>query len=190
MFKILLIYLFFLFFIFTKNIQSKNLGSVTGYDIPRFVSLKSNEINLRIGSSTNYPILLQYTIKDMPIEIIEEYDVWRKTKDIEGNEGWIHKNLLKGDRFGLIIKKNKKSAIIYSKPSGLSIGEIGSLNIVKIKSCLIDWCKINYKKNSGWISKKNLWGVYNDELINVPFYQFILNKIWQINFNFINKNIN
>ena len=180
MFKIFLF--FFCLFFINYKLFAQNIGSDTGYKLPRFVSLKSNEVNLRIGSSTNYPIILQYTMKTLPVEIIEEYYVWRKINDIEGNKGWIHKTLLTGDRFAIINQPYKSYINIYSKPKGKIIGEIGKYNIVKIRLCLDQWCKINYKKNNGWINKKLLWGVYKNEKINVPFYQAIINQLWKINF--------
>ena len=164
------------------NLFAENIGSDTGYKIPRFVSLKSNDVNLRIGSSTNYPIILKYTMKALPVEIIDEYQVWRKINDREGNQGWIHKTLIQGDRYAIINQQYNSSVQIYSKPKGHIIGEIGEYNIVKIKICLNQWCKINYKKNSGWINKKYLWGVYNDEKINVSFYQPLINQFWKMNF--------
>lgn len=177
---------FFIFFccifFYCLNLFAENIGSDTGYKIPRFVSLKSNEVNLRIGSSTSYPIILKYTIKNLPVEIIDEYLVWRKINDMEGNQGWIHKTLLKGERFAIIDPSYEPLIYIYSKPKGHIIGEIGKFNIVKIKICLNKWCKINYKKNSGWINKKYLWGVYNDEKINISFFQPLINQFWKTNF--------
>ena len=163
------------------NLFAKNIGSDTGYKIPRFVSLKSNDVNLRIGSSTNYPIILKYTIKALPVEVIDEYQVWRKINDIEGNQGWIHKTLIQGDRYAIINQEYNSSVQIYSKPKGNKIGKIGKFNIVKINTCLLKWCQINYKQFKGWVNKENLWGVYKDEKINVPFYQPLLNKIWNVN---------
>jgi len=83
------------------NLYGKT-GSVTGLDIPRFVSLKSNDANIRVGPSVNYPIKLKYVFQNLPLEIIDEFDVWRKSRDHEGNIGWIHKSLIKGDRFILV----------------------------------------------------------------------------------------
>lgn len=179
MFKIFLVFLIPFFFIF---VQAENIGSNTGYKIPRFVSLKSNEVNLRIGSSTNYPVILQYNMMNLPVEIIEEYGVWRKINDFEGNEGWIKKTLLKGDRFAIINHPNKSSIQIFSKPQENIIGEIGEFNIVKIDTCLIKWCKIKHQHIKGWVNKENLWGVYTNEKINVPFYQNIINIFWKVNF--------
>ena len=87
--KIILIFTLLVSF----NLFAKT-GSVTGLEIPRYVSLKSDEVNLRIGPSVNYPIKIKYIYKNLPIEIIEEFDVWRKVKDHENNFGWIHKTTL------------------------------------------------------------------------------------------------
>ncbi len=158
------------------------VGSVTGFEIPRFVSLKSNDVNLRIGSSTNYPIILKYNTKNLPIKVIKEYENWRKIKDIDGNEGWIHKNLIQGERYGIININIKPSIKVYTKPEGKEIGEIGKRNIVKINVCLENWCKIKFKNYKGWIKKEYLWGIFSEENINIPFYQSIINFIWKFNF--------
>jgi len=171
-----------LFFCLLHNTSHSNeIGQVTKYKIPRFVSLKSDDVNLRIGSSTNYPIILKYVIKNMPVEITDEYERWRKIRDREGNEGWIYGDLLKGDRFAIIIKNNKSKIYVFSKPDGVPIGEIGKLNIVKIKVCLKKWCKIQFNSHKGWMNKKNLWGIYENETINVPFYQPLIKLTWRIN---------
>ncbi len=174
--------LFFLFFCLLFNASYSNeIGQVTGYKIPRFVSLKSDDVNLRIGSSTNYPIIVKYVTKNIPVEITDEYERWRKIRDMQGNEGWIHGDLLKGDRFVIIIKNNKSIIHMYSKPDGVPIGEIGESNIAKIKVCLEKWCKIKFESHKGWVNKKNLWGVYEKEEVNIPFYQPIINLIWKFN---------
>ena len=177
--KSILLVLFFC--LLNNNSYSNEIGQVTGYKIPRFVALKSDEVNVRIGSSTNYPIILKYITKNMPIEITDEYERWRKIRDIDGNEGWIYGDLLKGDRFIIIIKSDKSKIYMFSKPNGITIGEIGELNIARIKVCLKTWCKIKFESHTGLINKKNLWGVYENETINVPFYQPLINLIWKIN---------
>ena len=175
--KILLI---FLIIIINTSTHSKKIGGDTGYEIPRYISLKSNEVNLRIGSSTNYPILLTYSNKNMPVEVIDEYGFWRKINDFEGNEGWIHKSLLQGDRYAIIQKYNNKKILIFSKSHGTAIGQIGLLNKVKVNTCLKSWCKINFNKHTGWIHKNFLWGIYDNELINIPSHQKLINIYWEI----------
>ena len=53
---------FALFILFFYNISFANKGPVTGLDLPRFVSLKSDDSNVRVGPSKNYPILRKYII--------------------------------------------------------------------------------------------------------------------------------
>ena len=173
-----IINLIFLLFI-SLNIYAKT-GSVTGFKLPRFVSLKSNDVNLRVGPSVNYPIELKYIQKNLPIEIIDEFDVWRKIKDHENNIGWVHKSLIKGDRFILTVNKNENVKNIYNRPNGKLIGIIKSNNIINLENCLIDWCYISHIDISGWISKGYIWGVYKDEIYNQSFYQPIINQYWKI----------
>ena len=148
--------------------------------MPRFVSLKSDEVNLRVGPSINYPKELQYIQKNLPIEIIDEYDLWRKITDIDGNKGWVHKSLIKAERYAVINQPYEEKVQIFNKPKGKVIGKIGKRNIVKIKKCLKKWCLIEKNKNKGWVLKINLWGVYDNEKINVPFYQYLINKYWEL----------
>ena len=178
--KILLISLLILFTIVISHAEAKSIGQSTGYKVPRFVSTKSNESNLRIGPDTDFPIQLTYEIKNFPLEIIEEYEVWRKVLDIDGNLGWIHKNLIKGDRYGVIKTFHEQPAQIYKKPKGIVIGTIGNRNIVKVNKCFDIWCHINFKKNKGWINKENIWGVYNNEKFNMPSYQLVINLYWKL----------
>ena len=174
--------LFLLFLTITTSYSiAESLGQSTGYKLPRFVSTKSDESNLRKGANTDYPILLTYKVKNLPLEVIGEHDKWRKVKDFDGNEGWMHKDLLKGNRFGLINTSHGQFSQILIKPKGKLIGNIGNRNIVKLNKCLKKWCHISINKNKGWINKKNLWGVYEKEEVNIPFHQPIINLIWKLN---------
>ena len=175
------VFISFLILINVSSLYAQNVGTETSLKLPRFVSLKSNDSNLRIGSSINYPIKLKYVIANTPLEIIDEYKDWRKIKDYESNVGWLHKSLLKSKRFAIIDVPYQEGAQVYNKPKGNIVGKIGKKNIVRIEKCLKDWCHIKYNQYKGWISKLNLWGIYDKEIFNVPFYQPIINQIWKIN---------
>ena len=168
----------------TSFTAAETLGNETGFKIPRFVSLKSDNSNLRVGPDEKYPIKLKYIVTNTPVEIIEENKNWRKIKDYEGNKGWLHKSLIKGKRFAIVNTPYEEGLQVFNKPKGNNIGKIGKRNILEVKTCLIHWCKIKYKKNTGWVNKVNLWGVYEKEIINIPFYQPIINIIWGLNLNF------
>ncbi len=167
-----------IFIFFSLNIYAET-GSVTGFELPRFVSLKSNDVNLRVGPSINYPIKIKYIQKNLPVQIIDEFDVWRKIQDHKNNIGWIHKGLIKGDRFILTINKNENVKNIYNRPNGKIVGIIKSNNILNLEHCLVDWCYISHIDISGWISKDFIWGIYKDEIYNKSIYQPIINQYWK-----------
>src|SRR5271169_3749242 len=79
--------------------SSKN-GS--GLPIPRFASLRASDVNLRTGPGTRYPIDWVFTHQGMPVEITAEYEMWRRVRDAEGDEGWVHKNALSGKRGAIV----------------------------------------------------------------------------------------
>ena len=79
-------------------------------ELPRFVSIKSNEATLRSGASKNAVILSIFIKKNEPIEIIAESDNWRKIRDFDGEEGWIHSSLLWIKRYVVVsVNKNRSS---------------------------------------------------------------------------------
>src|SRR5215475_11966413 len=69
-----------------------------GQKLPRFVSLRSDQINLRVGPGENYPIEWVLTRKEMPVEIVKEFENWRMIRDWQGTEGWVHERMLTGKR--------------------------------------------------------------------------------------------
>jgi len=172
--------IFILLLLNTNSMNAELIGQDSGLKLPRFVSIKSDESNLRIGANIDYPIRLTYILENFPLEIVDEYQLWRKVKDIDNNQGWIHKSLLKGNRYGIIKTSHDQSASIYNKPMGVVIGKIGNRNIIKINKCFSSWCHIRINNYKGWVNKINLWGVYPDEKFNMPFYQFFINLYWQI----------
>ena len=183
--------LFFITFILflSNSVYSVNIGSDTGLNIPRYVSLKSEESNLRIGPSTNYPINLKYIVKNYPVKILEEYKDWRKVIDFDNNTGWLHKSLIKGQRTGIVVSKNNRETIkMFNTVVGNQIGEIFDGNIILIEKCKVNWCLINYNGFKGWIQKKNIWGVSKEEIFNVGYIQNIID-LYYMSYNYIKNNI-
>lgn len=134
--------------------------------IPRFVSLASTEVNLRTGPGTRYPIQWVYTKKHLPVEIINEFDTWRKVKDIQGDEGWVHQTMVSGYRYG-IIKDDEH--IVRSSPDddSIVIARLEPGVIVKVDACELNWCDISVDGNyKGWVEKDALWGVYPQEIFD------------------------
>ena len=172
--------------IFFNKICYAEIGKETGLEIPRYVSLKSNDANIRVGPSTNYPIVIKYIQNNYPLKILEEYDDWRKIEDFSKNKGWIHKSLISGNRAGIIVSNNKNKIEIFNTIKGKTIGDIGKGNIVSINKCKIDWCSISYNKYKGWVYKKNIWGVKDTEIFNISHFQIVVDLYWK-SFNHLQK---
>src|SRR5438477_10938197 len=68
--------------------------SEAGQKLPRFVSLRSDQVNLRVGPGENYPIEWVLARKDMPVEVVEEFENWRIIRDGQGSEGWVHDSMV------------------------------------------------------------------------------------------------
>ena len=182
--------LYVLFLLSSINLSyADNIGSQTGLEIPRYVSLKSNDSNMRVGPSKNYPIKLNYISKNYPVKIIDEYLDWRKIEDFEKNTGWMHKSLLKGERYGLILSTNKSRVNIYNSINGKVIGEINTKLIVRLSKCKIDWCFILINNYKGWIRKKNIWGVKGNEKFNISFIE-MFNDYYFKSINYFDRYIN
>ena len=144
---------FFTLFIFLSFFSFK---SFSNEDI-RFLSLKNNEVNLRLGPSFEYPIKLTYNKKFLPVIILDKSETWRKIKDFENNSGWIHISQLSKRQAAINYKNNSilfKKPTIYSKP----IAKLEAGRLVLIKKCNIKWCEITSGDFDGWIDKNSLWG--------------------------------
>tara|TARA_B100001057_G_C22686297_1_gene885851 strand:- start:490 stop:1074 length:585 start_codon:yes stop_codon:yes gene_type:complete len=167
--------------------SNADIGKETGLDIPRYVSLKSNDANIRVGPSKNYPIEIKYIKENYPLKILEEYKEWRKVEDVKRNIGWIHQSLITGTRTGIIKSKYNKNIKLFNTLNGDVIGEIGKGNIVYIKKCKIDWCLVAIENYSGWIDKKYIWGVKEKEIIQISFLQRFEDLYWK-SINSLKKN--
>ncbi len=158
MYKILLLSLTFCF----STISYAGDKDETGLPVPRFVSIKSSEANVRSGPGKRYPIQWVFKRRNLPVEITEEYEHWRKIRDIQSDQGWIHKSQLSGYRTGLVKTNGAK---LYNSPtvksSGLAVLENGV--IVNLDSCKDGFCYAEVSKVKGYIEVNNIWGVYFGE---------------------------
>ena len=84
-------------------------------DETRFVAMRAVKVNARSGPNIRYPIEWIYQQQNYPVEIIAEYDQWRKIKDYEGTITWVRKNLLTNTRYALITEPGENN--IYEKDS-------------------------------------------------------------------------
>jgi SH3-like domain-containing protein len=131
--------------------------------LPRFASLDSSEVNLRAGPGKDYPILWVYQRRGLPVEIIQEFDTWRRIRDRDGTVGWVQQNLLSGKRFALVIDEART---MRTDPTGgakpVAILQPGV--VARIEQCQNDnWCRIEVQGYKGWLRRDDFYGTYPDE---------------------------
>ncbi len=138
------------------------LGPETNLPLPRFVSLKTDEGNVRRGPSLSHRIDWVYLRRGMPLQVTAEYGHWRRVSDREGLGGWVHYALLSGTRTVLI---EEDMLAIYTRPDLAApqeaIFEVGV--IARLGECSIEWCEVSSGGYRGWAEKEALWGVMPDE---------------------------
>ena len=149
----------------------------SGLPIPRFVSLKSDRVNLRQGPSKDHGIVWIYRQAGLPVEIIGEFERWRRVRDAEGNDGWIYFSLLSGRRTVLIVpwsEQNLSASAEIENVTTLHASNTKSAKIIatleagvlaNINECDGDWCSVSVDRFSGWIEQEKLWGVYRGEKV-------------------------
>ena len=124
---------------------------------PLYVSLRSNEVNLREGPGNEYSIKYVYQLKDLPVRVLGEYDNWYKVIDKDNDKGWINKNLTTKKRSLIVINGTQ---IMYKKDDINSdpILRLEENVIVKYDKCTKTWCKVEIDNKTGWMQKTSLWG--------------------------------
>ena len=132
--------------------------------LPRFVSLRSDQVNLRVGPGENYPIEWVLTRKDMPVEIVKEFDTWRMIRDWQGTEGWVHEKMLTGKR-AVIVKGGIRTLHRQPDVASPAVARAEPGVVARLIECRADWCRIDAADKSGWVQRGDLWGVYPDEVV-------------------------
>ncbi len=141
--------------------------SESGLAIPRMVSLRSSLINVRSGPGSRYPIEWVYRQKGAPVEIIAEFELWRKIKDWEGSETWVHKAMLSGRRFVKIINPGENNVYAKDDITSRVVAKVEDGVVGEIEKCPTPegMCLIKFDNIQGWIPRNLAFGIYKDEVI-------------------------
>lgn len=142
---------------FTTKADNKKLP------IPRFVLIKSHEVNIRSGPSTQSAIEWVFVKKGEPVEIIAEYGEWRQIRDIQGEKGWIHVSVLLGKRSVVITSRENVNLTTTINPDSIVIAKLQPQVRCVLKKCDGDYCKVMCQGYTGWLPKTAIWGVYYNQ---------------------------
>lgn len=148
-------------------------GPVTGQRLPRFVSLKSDEVNMRTGPGKDYPAQWVYRRAGLPVEVLKELDTWRQVRDSDGVTGWIGAHLLSNRRTALVQPWDLKAGQAPPQvplrdddsESGRTVVLVEAGVIANVHRCDSRWCEVTVGEWRGYIEQKRLWGVYQGETL-------------------------
>ncbi|MBX9926854.1 MAG: SH3 domain-containing protein [Hyphomicrobiaceae bacterium] len=143
----------------------------TGLALPRYVSLKSDRVNVRKGPGTEYPISFVFRRAGLPVEVLREYEGWREVRDAEGAVGWVTQSLLSGRRTALVepwaVKPGLAPPEIAIRSSGdeaaRAVANVEAGVIANVLACDRKWCEVSVEAFKGYLPQKMLWGVYETE---------------------------
>lgn len=143
----------------------------SGLPVPRFVSLKSDRVNLRNGPGTDYPTGWVYRRAGLPLEVIKEFETWRQVRDAEGATGWILQSFLSGRRTALVLPWERKEGtppplVPIMADDSVHANVVANVEagvIADLHACDGRWCRVTVDQFSGYIEQKKLWGVYEGE---------------------------
>ena len=138
-------------------------GKVTNLPIPRFVSLKASEGNVRRGPSLTHRIDWVFKRRDMPLRVTAEHGHWRRVEDRDGLGGWVHYSLLSGVRT-VIIEKDLLTLRTRPETNAPATAALEIGVVARLGKCNLEWCRLSSGGFKGWAPKARIWGVEPEEL--------------------------
>jgi SH3-like domain-containing protein len=127
-------------------------------ETPYWASIRSKEVNMRVGPSENYPVDWVYKRKGLPLKVVRLMQGWRLVVDPDGTQGWVFAALLSPERTALVT--GERLAPIRAEPSASAPlrwnAEPGVVG--KLGDCEAGWCEFDVDGRRGWIEADRLWG--------------------------------
>jgi SH3-like domain-containing protein len=151
-----------------QSASERKVGTVTGLPLPRFVSLKADEVNARVGPGSDYAIAWVFRRAGLPVEILAEFENWRQVRDSEGQTGWVASTLVSGRRSAVVapwVKERRLIQLSSSRSGSSMVAQMEPGAIVDIVECDGESCEVYAGKEKGWVPQKTLWGVYPGEVV-------------------------
>jgi len=138
----------------------------SGLPLPRFVSLRAGEVNLRTGPGVQYPVDWVYQRQNLPVEIIAEYGTWRKVRDWQGTQGWVHQSMVAPKRT-FIVTGDIRTIHRKSDPNSPAVARIEPGVIGRLIACpdVSGWCRVEVGGLAGWLRRVEIWGINRDEVM-------------------------
>ncbi len=149
------------------GIESDDRGGFSGrtnLPLPRFASLRASQVNVRTGPGVRYPIDWVFQRRNMPVEITAEFENWRKIRDDQGTEGWVHRQMLSGKR-SLVVTAKELVLRRQADTGAPAVARLGPGVVAQVMECTGDWCRVEASGFRGWLPRAGTWGTKPGERI-------------------------
>ncbi len=145
------------FLAFASDGRDVRISNFSGLPVPRYSSIRNTPANGRAGPSRDYPVRWQYQMRGLPVVIIRETEDWRKIRDPQGDEVWIHRSLLSGEQTAITMYEG---AIVRAPDeTAETVARYSSGLVVALDRCEGAWCRVSVDDKKGWAPRRQLWGV-------------------------------
>ncbi len=133
----------------------------SGLPVPRYVSLRHDTVNGRIGPSLDHPIRWVFHRQGLPVQITAETENWRRVRDPAGDVVWVHRSMVSGRRTVMVGTEPHGGVMLYKSPDETArpVLRLGKGVIATLKSCERQWCQLDVGDKQGWAQAKYLWGL-------------------------------
>ncbi len=127
-------------------------------ELPYWASIRSEEVNMRVGPSREYPIDWVYKRKGLPVKVVRVREGWRLIEDPDGEQGWVVSSLLSPERAALIIGEGPVDMREAANASSTLRWRAQPGNVGKLGKCEAGWCEFDIAGRTGWVLEERLWG--------------------------------
>lgn len=150
-----------------KTPAAADTGSITGLKLPRFAALRSDEVNMRVGPGTRFPIEWQYHRRNLPVQILREVEVWRLVEDEDGVKGWVHQATLVGRR-GFVVRDAEAVLRQSADDAAPAVARLKEGVVGRIRACAAkaDWCEVQVSSYRGFLRRTQFWGTFPGEAVH------------------------
>jgi SH3-like domain-containing protein len=132
--------------------------------LPRFASLRADEVNLRVGPGENYPIEWILKRKEMPVEIVEQFQNWLRIEDWQGDKGWVLDRMVSAKR-AVVVDGAVRGLRRQPDPGAAVIARAEPGVVAKLLELKGGWCRVEAGGFRGWLRRDEIWGVFPDETV-------------------------
>jgi SH3-like domain-containing protein len=145
-----------------------DIGTITGLKLPRWVSLRTDEVNLRVGPGVRFPVEWQYHRRDLPVQILREVEVWRLIEDQEGVKGWVHQATLVGHRSFVVTGTVEVLMRQAPDPAAAPVARLQPGVVGRLRACdaASAWCEVQVADYRGFLQRRDLWGTFPGEAVS------------------------